>query len=124
MSFIIKNSHVWLDGRHIGWITKTANGKKVYVSPRNRLGITKQGVGHYFEMFKGFGLAKSVLEFLKRNGFDEVHLAIGKREMLISSLDMWETHGRPYRKPPFEEQVILPESFMTKQWLTLAEVTR
>lgn len=118
--FTIRGSQLRLGDRRIGWITKTMNGKKAYVSPRNRIG--KKGHGHYFENFKGFGIAVSVLEFLKRNMFDEVHLRIGKRETLISQLSDWENHGIPYRRKPFEEQIILPERFMDKKFLPLSEV--
>lgn len=99
------------------------NGKKVYVSPRNRMGITKDGSGHFFCMFQGYGLAVSVFEFLKRNGFDEIHLRIGKAETLISSLDDWEQWAIPYRREPYEEQLILPEKHMRKEMLSLAELT-
>lgn len=121
--FIMHGNQLILDGRKIGWITRLANGKKIFVSPRNRMGKDHKGRGHYFNVFSGFGLAVSVFEFLKRNQFDEIHLKIGQAETLITSLDVWEKHGIPYqRKPLFEAQLILPEKHMTKVRKSLSEL--
>lgn len=108
-------NQVRLDGRRIGWITRTMDEKRVFISPRNR-------PEHFFRIFKGWALSRDVLNFLEQNNFDEVHLRIGKRETLISSLSIWREHGIPYQKLPFEPQIVLPETFMTKKMLSLSEV--
>ncbi|MBA7491661.1 hypothetical protein ES702_02209 [subsurface metagenome] len=116
MSFTLKRNQIWLDDRMLGWITTTMDGKKVFVSPRNRQ-------HHYFRKHGGFGLSEDVLEFLRRNLFDEVHLRIGKRETLISKLSYWNIYGIKYhKKPEFEPQIILPEKHMKKKMLSLSEV--
>jgi len=109
-------------GKIVGWITKTMEKKKAYVSPRNRMGITPSGKGHYFEMFHGFGIGKFLLEFLKENKIDEVHLRIGKRETLISDLNDWEKHGIEYQRLPYEKQIILPEKYMRKIVIPLSQI--
>lgn len=104
-------------------MTKTADGKKIYISPRNRIGKGKKGKGHYFEKFMGYAVAESVLEFLKRNMFDQIHLRItGGRETLISDLDVWFQKGHKYHKKPYEPQIVLPEKFMQKKTLTLSQL--
>jgi len=114
--FELKGNQVWIGDRRVGWITTTMEGKKVFVSPRKR----KQ---HYFRKFKGFGLSVELLEFLKRNQFDEVHLRIGKRVTLISPLAYWDIYGVDYhKKPEFEAQKILPEKHMKSKQLTLSEI--
>jgi len=111
--FELKGKQVWIGQRKVGWITTNMDGKKVFVSPRKR----KQ---HYFLKFHGFGLSVEVLEFLKRNQFDEVHLHIGKRQVLISKLSYWDIYGLKYYKEGFEPQKILPERFMTSKQTTLS----
>ena len=114
--FDVKGNQVWLGDRRIGWITTTMEGKKVFVSPRQRR-------KHYFRKFRGYGLSVEVLKFLKRNQFDEVHLRIGKRLTLISKLTYWDIYGIDYhKKPEFEPQKILPEKFMESKMLTLSEI--
>jgi len=113
--FELKGKQVWIGNRKAGWITTTMEGKKVFVSPRKR----KQ---HYFRKFKGFGLSVELLEFLKRNKFDEVHLRIGKRQTLISPLAYWDIYGIDYHIEPYEPQKILPEIHMKSKQLTLSEV--
>lgn len=115
MSFTLKRNQVWLGDRRVGWITTTMDGKKVFVSPRNRQ-------KHFFRDLSGWGLSKEVLEFLRRNLFDEVHLRIGKRETLISELALWDIYGIDYQREPYEPQKILPEKHMTKKMLSLSEV--
>lgn len=115
MSFTLKGPQIWLEDRMVGWITTTMDGKKVFVSPRQRR-------KHYFRKHGGFGLSEGVLEFLRRNLFDEVHLRIGKRETLISKLSYWSIYGIKYRAREYEPQVILPEKHMTKKLLSLSEV--
>lgn len=123
MSFVLHGNQLHLDGRRIGWITRTMNGKRVYVSPRNRMGITKTGKGHFMEIFQSYGIANSVLKFLERNQIDEVHLRIGKSETLISKVSDWREKGFLYHRPPYEEQIMLKEEDMTRKILTLAELT-
>lgn len=102
-----------------------ADGRKVYVSPRNRSGIRSDSRGHYFEAYRGYGLAKSVLEWLRINGFSEVHLKINDGERLISTLDDWDRFGIDYwKQPDYEPQIILQEKFMTKHVLSLAQLSR
>jgi len=114
--FELKGNQVWIGDRRVGWITTTMDGKKVFVSPRNRR-------RHYFRKFKGYGLSVAVLKFLKRNLIDEVHLRIGKRTTLISKLPYWDIYGIPYwKKPDFESQKILPEKHMKKIELTLSQI--
>jgi hypothetical protein len=92
--FEVKGNRVFLNGKEIGYMTTTMNGKKAYISPRNR-------PKHFFRNFGGFGIAKNVLELLKTNGFQEVHLRIGMRETLISSIELWDAHGIPYHHPQY-----------------------
>lgn len=114
-SFELKRNQVWIGDRRVGWITTTMEGKKVFVSPRKR----RQ---HYFRKFRGYGLSVEILEFLKRNQFDEVHLRIGKRLTLISKLAYWDIYGIDYHKKEFEPQKILPEKYMERKQLSLSEV--
>lgn len=120
--FTIRGKQIFLGDRLIGWLTRTGDGRKIFCSPRNRTGITKQGTGHYFEMFKGFAIAESVLAFLERNQFDEVHLKIGRAETLIASLKTWREQGIPYQHTLFEKQLVLPERLMQKERLTLTQL--
>lgn len=125
MSFELRRNQVYLDGRHIGWTARMADGRRVYVSPRNRMGITKDGRGHRMEMYEGYGLAKSVLQWLRANGFSEIHLKISEGTRLISTLDDWDKFGIDYwKRSEFEPQVILQERFMTKRVLSLAQLSR
>jgi hypothetical protein len=113
--FEVKGNRVFLNSKEIGWMTTTMNGKKAYISPRNR-------PQHYFRIFEGWGLSRDVLEFLKQNRFNEVHLRIGLRETLISKIEDWDEHGIPYHRPPYEPQLVLPEKFMEKKVIPLSEV--
>jgi hypothetical protein len=112
--FTLKGKRVWVGDRLVGWTT-VIDDKKVFVSPRKK--------SHYFRIYKGWGLSVEVLEFLKRNKFDEVHLRIGRRQTLISKLPHWDIYGIPYHKEGFEPQKILAEKHMEKTQLTLSQVT-
>lgn len=115
MTFELLGNQVRLDGRRIGWVSRLQNGKKVFISPRKR-------GPHYFRIYRGFGIAKDVLDFLQRNLFDEIHLRFGKRETLVSSLENWFAHAIPYHKKGFEPQLILPKKYMEKKMLSLSEI--
>jgi hypothetical protein len=119
MTFEMKGNQLNLDGRRIGWITRTLTGTRVFRSPRNR----KQ---HYFRIFEGWGLSRDVYFFLKREGFEEIQLLISQQETLISQLSDWEPqpegHGILYQHPNFEPQIILPERYMKRHLLTLGQM--
>ena len=113
--FELKGNQVWIGDRRVGWITTTMDGKKVFVSARKK--------SHYFRMFEGYAIARSVLEFLQRNQFDEIQLRFGKREMLVSSLHVWFKQGQPYhKKTEFEPQLVLNKKYMKRKVLMLSEV--
>ena len=115
MSFEMRGNQLRLGGRRIGWITTLISGEQVFISPRNRK-------KHYVRIFRGWGLSKAVFDFLKKHGFTQIQLRIGKAETLISNLSAWEEHGIHSQFPPFEKQVFLPEKYMKKKVLTLAEI--
>ena len=115
VSFRIVGSFVFLEDRNIGSITRSMDGKKVFVSHRKRS-------VHFFRKFKGWGLSQELLEFLRRNKFDQVHLRIGQRETLISNVDDWLQHGKHYHKTPFEPQLVLAEKHMTQELLQLSQI--
>jgi hypothetical protein len=124
-AFVMRGNQVILrirgkPDRLLGWHTKLANRTKVYMSPRNRVGI--KGHGDYFEKFEGFAIGEALLDFLKENLFDEVHLKIGQRETLVSPMDAWWTHGEKYHKKGYEPQVVLPEAYMERKLKTLQEI--
>ena len=106
---------ILLDGRRIGWITSTADGKRIFKSPRRR-------IPHFFRIFSGWGLSEQWLQYLEKNNFEEIHLQISDRETLVSQLKDWRIHGIPYQKSPFEEQIILPEKYFTKHMLSLSQL--
>ena len=72
------------------------------------------------EIFQSYGIAESVLEFLEKNEFDEVHLKIGERETLISKVSDWRQKGFPYKHADFENQWMLREKDMNKKFLPLS----
>jgi len=115
MSFTLKGPQIWLGDRRVGKITTSMEGKKVFISYRDRQ-------HHFFRKYSGFGIAEALLDFLEDNQFNEIHIRIGKRETLISNLTEWREHGRPYKHQNFEAQIILPEKHMTKKMLSLSEV--
>ena len=106
---------ILLDGKRIGWITSTADGKRIFISPRKRQ-------DHYFRNLAGWALSKNVLNFLKSNDFAEIHLRIGLRETLISQMSDWTNYGIDIHYPPFEPQKVLPEKFFKKKWITLTQL--
>lgn len=112
--FEVKDNRVFLNGIEIGLMTRM-DGKKVYVSLRNRR-------KHFFHKYQGFAIAKKILLLLKANGFNEIQLRIGKAETLISNIETWEAQGISYRHPQYEEQVVLPETFMEKKTLSLSQL--
>jgi len=115
MSFEIVGNQLRLDGRRIGWITKLANGKRVFISPRSR-------ARHYMRIFEGWGIAKKVLNFLQQNDFDQIHIRLHKAVVLMSELDDWLEYGINGQYHPFEAQVFLPEKYFRCKQTTLAEL--
>ena len=108
---------MYLDGKFIGWTAKTFEGKKAYISPRVR-------EKHFFRKFQGWGIAQKLLGLLILNGYEEIHIRLGKRETLISDINDWRKHGIFYKHPAFEPQIILPEKYMRKHTLTLSDLSR
>lgn len=116
VSFELRGGQIHLDGRKIGYKTKLANGELTFVSPRKRS-------THYFRIFKGWGISKEVLQYLKDEGFTRIHLRTSKIETLMSTLDAWFRHGIPYQREPYEPQVILPEIYFQKKLLTISDIS-
>ena len=115
MSFEMRGNQLRLGGRRIGWITTLISGERVFISPRTRK-------KHYMKIYEGFGLSKAVFDFLKKHDFTQIQLRIGKSETLISDVSAWEEHGIHSQFEPFEKQVFLPEKYMKRKVLTLAEI--
>jgi hypothetical protein len=115
MTVELRGNQLLLEGRKLGWTTTLANGEKAFISPRRRS-------RHYFRIFKGWGLSKEVLRFLHDNDVKWIQLRIGKAEMLMSELGDWFIYAQDYYKPPFEPQLVLPEKYMKKKQVTLAEL--
>lgn len=111
----VVGSEVFVDERKVGWLTKTAEGTKIFVSPRIRS-------THFFRNFQGWGISKEVYAYLRLVGVEEIHLKIGRAVTLISTIDNWEKHSVPYQREPYESQLILPEMYMEKQELTLSQL--
>lgn len=112
--FVLHGNQLRLDGRRVGWIT-TIDKKRVFVSPRKRR-------THYMRIFKGWGLSKAVLTYLKEREVDEIHLKVYKDQTLISPLQAWLEHGIVRQFRPFETQVFLPEKYMTQKRLTPSQI--
>lgn len=104
--YVYQNREVRIGQRTVGWIFTLGDGKKALRTTRNRK-------KHYMRIFKGWGMAKDVLEFLKTQRFDVVQIQIGKTEFLNSNLDDWFTHGIEKQFLGFETQLFLPEKYMT-----------
>ena len=107
-AFTIRNNQVWLGDRTVGWIFKLADGRKALRTTRNRR-------KHYMRIYKGWGMCKAVLEFLRESNFDVIQIQIGRTEFLNSDLDEWFKHGVERKFPGYEEQVFLPEKYMTRE---------
>jgi len=117
MALEIRGNKVLLDGRVIGWTVKTMEGKKAYVTPRSRY-------EHFFRNYQGWGISRKLLGLLILNGYEEIHIRIGKRETLISDIRDWQKHGIFYEHPAFEPQIILPEKYMRRHLLSLSDLSR
>ena len=117
MALEIRGNKVLLDGRVIGWTIKTMEGKKAYVTPRSRY-------EHFFRNYQGWGISRKLLGLLILNGYEEIHIRIGKRETLISDIRDWQKHGIFYEHPAFEPQIILPEKYMRRHLLSLSDLSR
>ena len=59
----IVNNRVYIGNRRVGFLLEK-DGKKIFVAPRKR--------SHYFRKFKGWAIAKEVLDYLVSNNFDEI----------------------------------------------------
>lgn len=103
----IFKKQVRLGPRTIGWIFRIG-GKLALRTLRNRK-------KHYMRVYEGWGLATTVLEFLKEGHFEMIQIQIGKTEFLNSDLELWFKHGIPKKFPGFEAQTFLPEKYMTKR---------
>lgn len=112
---IIEN-RVYLDGRHIGSITKLGNGKKTLICHRNRK-------KHFFRKYNGWGISQEALHLLAGTDVTHIQVRIGKSTTLTSNLKDWFKHGKKYHKPPYEPQIILPEKHFTQEKLTLAQLS-
>lgn len=101
---IVKNQ-LRLGERTVGWIFKTADGKRILRTTRNRK-------KHFMRIFKAWGMSKAVLHFLKESNFDGIQIHIGKTEFLNSNLQDWFTHGIESKFRGFETQLFLAEKHM------------
>lgn len=110
-----KGKAVYVGGRHVGYVTTLLSGEEAYVSPR-------KWHRHYFRKFKGFGVTRKVLRYLRRENIGEVQLRFGESKFLISRTADWFRHGIPYHHREHEAQLILPKRFMREQHLTLMEI--
>lgn len=125
--FEIRGNRVFLGDRMLGWMTHTSDGKRIYVSPRNRQGITPNSSGHRMEQVLAgcYGMNRELLDFLKLNQFVEIHLKIGTNdETKMAPLTVWEKLGIERQFKGFENQMFLHENYMISRKVTLAEGTR
>jgi len=111
----IKGNRVFMDGRMLGWFTRI-DGRRVYVSPRQEL-------PHKMRIYRGWGVSKELLEWLKEEGFEEVQLRVGKARVLSTTVQHYLDKGIPDQYQTFEVQLFLAESGNFKEHkLTIGQI--
>lgn len=102
-------------GKKIGIIAIDRYGRKCYVTYREP--------GHYFILFHGFGIDKTLIKKLLEDKIDHIYIVYkGKRgeKIYYSNMDKWIMKGQPYGTAKeveddvetYGEQLILPTSQM------------
>lgn len=104
----LNGNAVMLGARKAGFLSRDAeDAEKIwYISPRNR-------ERHYFKIFKGWGVAVEILEFLEKHDVYGIKLVVDGKEILMVSLEMIRLHGDNVQYGGFERQMVLAE----KYWL-------
>lgn len=102
----LKGNAVMLGHRKAGFLSRdNEDHEKIwYISPRRR-------DRHFFKIFKGWGVAIEILEFLEKHDVYGIKLVIDGKELLMSSLTMIRLHGDNVQYGGFEPQIVLPEKF-------------
>jgi hypothetical protein len=115
MTFEMNGNQVVLDGRRIGWITKTLEGKRVFRSPR-------KVDAHKMRIYDGWGISEELLQWLKENEFAEVQIQIGTMRTLIADVHLWLEKGIRAQYQNFEPQIFLQEKHFKEIRLTQGQL--
>lgn len=99
---------IMLGERRVGFLSRDYDDpdKVWYVSPR-------ESEKHYFVIWKGWGIALEIVEFLEAHDVHGVKLVIDAKRVITSSLPNLRQHGHVEQYQNFERQVIMAE----KHWL-------
>lgn len=102
-----------LGGRRVGFLSRddTDCEKIWFVSPRR---MDK----HYFRIWKGWGVAVEIVEFLEEHSVYGVKLVIDAKRLIMTSLPNLRLHGHVEQYSGFEPQIIMAE----KHWLGNGQV--
>lgn len=109
----LNGNAVMLGAKKAGFLSRDdEDHEKVwYISPRRR-------DKHFFKIYKGWGIAVEILEFLEKHDVYGIKLVIDGKELLMSSLKIVRLHGDNVQYEGFEPQIVLSE----KYWLCKGQV--
>lgn len=109
----LKGNTLLLGDKKVGFLSRDDEDieKIWYISPRSRN-------KHYFIIWKGWGVAVEIVEFLERHSVYGVKLVIDGRELIMSSLPNLRLNGHVEQYKKFEPQIIMAE----KHWLSHGQV--
>lgn len=109
----LNGNTLMLGHRNTGFLSRDdEDHEKIwYISPRCR-------ERHFFRIFKGWGVAVDIVEFLEKHHVYGIKLVVDGKEVLMSSLEMVRVYGENVQFGGFERQLVMAE----KHWLRKGQI--